>query len=601
MGSPQNSSSGFTAKGDVLRIVNPGQVEMKGFLGGRMDANRRNRLGTYITEEWLLEGFRKRPGPHPWSGEHVGKWLHAAILASESKPSDTALSEKIERIANGLMDCQAEDGYLGTYSEQDRWGTTDLPFTSWETWPVWDVWVHKYDLIGLLSYYQATSDTKALDSCKRIGDLLIEVFGEGKCDILKSGAHEGMAATSILEPVSLLYQFTGEKKYLTFCEYVIQRADAGSKLMTNLENTRSVQNVGNKKAYEMMSNYLGLIEHWRATGYERGLEAAVLAWESIARENLFITGAPDAHELFSEPGTLVPTGMCTETCVQVTWIQMNWQLLRVTGDPRYGAMLHHHYYNHMLAAQNPDGTQWGYFTPMAGKKYHDGRKHCCGSSGPRAISLIPQAAYMTAEDTLAVNLYESSTFKGDINGAGISVEQNTDYPWNGDVSMTIETDSPVRFDLQLLIPDFVQSGHIQAADQEITTLDPGTYQRISRQWSGRTDVNIRFDMPAVLHTRDYEGRERHAVSRGPIVLALEEIKADNTQPHEVIPETDALDNAFSSGWTKSGVAHAVLLKGRKLTSGGDDPSGDVDLVYKPYCEAGSNGEIVNIWLPAVEP
>jgi len=351
----------------------------------------------------------------------------------------------------------------------------------------------------------------------------------------------------------------------------------------------------------MMSNYLGLIEHWRATGYERGLEAAVLAWESIVKENLFITGAPDAHELFSEPGTLVPTGMCTETCVQVTWVQMNWQLLRATGNPRYGAMLHHHYYNHMLAAQHPDGTQWGYFTPMSGKKYHDGRKHCCGSSGPRAIALIPQVIYMTAKDKLAVNLYESSTFKGDIDGAGVVVQQRTDYPWNGDITMTIETASPVRFDLQLLIPEFVQSGHIQIADQKITTLESGTYKNISRKWSGRTDVNIRFDMPAVLHTRDYEGEMRYAVSRGPIVLALEEIEDHTMQPYEVIPEIDALDKTFSKGWTKSGARHAVLMKGKGIPSENESPFGDVDLVYRPYCEAGSNGEITNIWLPAVKP
>ena len=566
-----------------------------------MDANRENRLRTHITEEWLLEGFRKRPGPHPWSGEHVGKWLHAATLAAENKPNDIALAKKVQQITNGLMDCQTENGYLGTYSKQDRWGTTDLPFTSWQRWPVWDVWVHKYDLIGLLSYYQTTSDKKALDSCRRIGDLLIQVFGEDKRDILKSGAHEGMAATSILEPMSLLYQLTGEKKYLEFCEYVIQRADAGSKIMTNIENTRSVQSVGNRKAYEMMSNYLGLIEHWRATGYKRGLEAAKLAWESIVKENLFITGAPDAHELFSEPGTLVPTGMCTETCVQVTWIQMNWQLLRATGNPRYATMLHHHYYNHMLAAQHSEGIKWCYFTTLSGKKTYDGRRHCCGSSGPRAIALIPQITYMTAKDKLAVNLYESSTFKGDINGAGVIVQQNTDYPWNGDISMTIEATRPIRFDLQLLVPDFVQSGHIQVADKKITKLEPGTYASISRKWSGKTHVKIRFDMPTVLHTRDYEGKKRYAVSRGPIVLALEKIKADKIQPYEVIPELNSLDQAFLKGWAKSGTQHAILMKGKKVPSEGEVPSGDVDLVYKPYCEAGSNGEIINIWLPAVKP
>jgi len=134
----------------------------------------------------------------------------------------------------------------------------------------------------------------------------------------------------------------------------------------------------------------------------------------------------------------------------------------------------------------------------------------------------------------------------------------------------------------------------------LATLEPGVYQQISRKWSGKTNVKIKFDMPPALHTREYEGKKRYAVSRGPIVLALEEIRADNTQPHEVIPEIDALDQAFSKGWAESGAQHAVLMKGKKIAAEGEDPSSDVDLVYKPYCEAGSNGEIVNIWLPAVK-
>jgi len=377
---------------DVYQPAEPGQVTLNGFLGGRMDVNRDGRLLKHITEEQLLAGFRKRPGSHPWIGEHVGKWLHAAVLAWENKPDDLELKEKIQRIANGLMDCQMEDGYLGTYAKEDRWSLKQNAD--------WDVWVHKYALIGLLTYYRSTGDERALQTCKRVGDLLIRTFGdeEGKRDILKAGTHEGMAATSVLEPMSLLYQLTAEKKYLDFCEYVIRRADAGPKLLTNIEKNKTVQSVGNKKAYEMMSNYVGLIEQWRATGEKRYLNDAVLAWESIANENLFITGAVDAHEHFSEPHTLISTGPCTETCVQVTWIQMNWELLRATGDSRYAAMLHRQIYNHLLAAQNPDGINWCYFTTMEGKKEYGGEMHCCGSSGPRAVAMIPTFAYMTGHN-----------------------------------------------------------------------------------------------------------------------------------------------------------------------------------------------------------
>jgi len=583
---------------DVYKAPEPGQVSMEGFLGNRMDVNSEGRLKRHITEDMLLAGFRKRPGSHPWIGEHVGKWLHAASLAWENKQNDTTLAEKIQRIANGLMDCQMEHGYLGTYAKQDRWSPPARDG--------WDVWVHKYVLIGLLSYYRSTGDERALETCRRVGDLLIQTFGDDKRDILKSGTHRGMAATSILEPMSLLYQYTGEKKYRQFCQYIIRRADAGPKILTNIEKKRTVQSVGNKKAYEMMSNYVGLVENWRATGYERGLNAAKLAWESIASENLFITGAPDAHELFSRPHTLITTGKCTETCVQVTWIQMNWQLLRATGEPRYAAMLHHHIYNHMLAAQHPDGINWCYFTTMEGSKGYSGKMHCCGSSGPRAVALIPTFAYMTGKDKLAVNLYETSTFRANVNGTPVVVHQQTNYPWDGRIAIDVEVDQPTEFDLQLLIPNFVQSATIQVSgSKQNIPIDAGTYATVHRTWSGKTQILMDLSMPVVPHQRD----GRYALSRGPVVLALEEIQGEDAAFENVIPDVSSLQQAsckqgetgfeFANQGIWAIERHPIYLKGKRTSLENKASSSELTLVYRPYCEAGTSGQIMSVWLPMV--
>ena len=571
---------------DVYRAAEPGQVTMSGFLGERMRVNREGRLKKHITEEQLLVGFRKRPGSHPWIGEHVGKWLHAATLAWENAPTDQSLGEKIKRIAKGLIACQMDDGYLGTYAKKDRW--------SLGRGHDWDVWAHKYCLIGLLSYYRITGDEYALQSCRRIADLLIETFGDDKMDILSAGTHAGMAATSVLEPMSLLYEYTGEQKYSRFCEYVIRRADAGPKIMTNIEKTHTVQIVGNKKAYEMMSNYVGLVEYWRATGFKRGFNTAQLAWESIDNENVFLTGAPDAHEHFSKPHSLISTGNCTETCVQVTWIQMNWQLLRATGRARYAAMLHHHIYNHMTAAQNPDGINWCYFTTMEGKKSYGPKMHCCGSSGPRAIALIPTFAYMTNRDSVAVNLYETSEFRGKIKGADFVVQQKTNYPWEGDVYIKVNVDKPVEFNLQLLIPKFVRSGQIRVAGlEENVPLEPGKYVAIRRKWSGKTQVVVQFDMPIVVHER----KGRYALSRGPLVLALEEVEPKELKLQEVIPDLSYVRRQCIRKDFETGQRHPICIRGKRVSTEGASDHDKITLVYRPYCETGTSMQKFSIWLP----
>jgi len=602
---------------DVYKAPEPGQVSMEGFLGNRMEISREGRLKRHTyQEDRLLAGFRKRPGSDSWhkslnaayAGEFVGKWLHAATLAWENKPNDTALSEKIRRIANGLMDCQMKDGYLGTYLKKDRWKS--------EFEHGWDVWVHKYVLIGLLSYYRTTGDERALETCRRVGDLLIQTFGDDKRDIVKSGTHTGMASTSVLEPMSLLYQYTGEEKYREFCEYVIRRADAGPKLMTNIEKKRSVAKVGNGKGYEMMSTYVGLVENWRGTGFERGLNATKLAWESIANDHLFITGAPASDPHFSNK-PINTSGKCVETCDQVTWIQMNWQLLRATGDCRYAAMLHRHIYNHMLAAQHPDGIKWCYYNHMEGTHYpppegddwftfgYSGAMHCCGSSGPRAIALIPTFAYMTGKDKLAINLYETSTFRANVNGTPVVVHQQTNYPWDGRIAIDLEVDKPTKFDLQLLIPSFVQSATIELSGlKQNIPIKAGKYATVHRRWSGKTKIILNLPMPIVAHQRN----GRYALSRGPIILALEEIQGKAATFQTVIPDLSSLQQA---SWKQSETGfetanqriwaierHPIYLKGKRTNLENKPSSSKLTLVYRPFCEAGTSpGQTFSIWLP----
>src|SRR5437016_3586821 len=130
---------------DTFVLPAPGAVKVGGLLGERYNRNEKNRL-LHVDEEELLAGFRHRPGKQAWIGEHVGKWLHAASLAY-ANTGDPALRAKLDRVARELLKTQEPDGYLGTYIADKRFGL--YPNADW------DVWVHKYDLIGLLAYYQA--------------------------------------------------------------------------------------------------------------------------------------------------------------------------------------------------------------------------------------------------------------------------------------------------------------------------------------------------------------------------------------------------------------------------------------------------------------
>ena len=217
-----------------------------------------------------------------------------------------------------LARCQLDDGYLGTYLPKDRWTS-------------WDVWAHKYNLLGLIAYMRYTGNAAPLETCRRMADLLCNTFGDtpGKRDIIRAGEHVGMAPTSVLEPMVLLYRLTGEPRYLEFCKYVLRAWEQphGPKIISTLQQARRVDKVANGKAYEMLSCLNGALEYYRTVGEDRQLlEASLIAWQDIVDHRLYLTGTASHHEHFHDDFDLPNTGNVGETCVTVTWLQFNAQL-----------------------------------------------------------------------------------------------------------------------------------------------------------------------------------------------------------------------------------------------------------------------------------
>jgi hypothetical protein len=248
----------------------PDRVQLGGWIGNRIAGSEANRLVKIDTDR-LLASYRKRPGRQIYDGEHVGKWLHAAMLAWVNT-GDSALRAKLDYTVAELSKCQLADGYLGTYLDKDRWTK-------------WDVWAHKYNLIGLITYVQYTGNREPLLVCRRMADLLCNTFGDtpGKRDIIRAGAHVGMAPTSVLEPMVLLYRMTGEARYLDFCKYILRswEQDNGPHIISRLQELKRVDKVGDAKAYEMLSCLNGALEYYRTVGDRRILDACLNAWQDI--------------------------------------------------------------------------------------------------------------------------------------------------------------------------------------------------------------------------------------------------------------------------------------------------------------------------------
>ena len=591
------------AVADRQAFQQPDCVQLTGWVGSRIAANESNRLAKMDIDR-LLEGYRKRPGRQSWEGEHVGKWLHAATLAWVNT-GDPALRAKLDEAVIELVKCQLEDGYLGTYS---------LDGKPWGRWTEWDVWAHKYNLIGLVTYMRYTGNLTPLPACRKMADLLCNTFGDepGKRDIIPAGQHVGMAPGSVLEPMVLLYRLTGEPRYFDFAKYVLRAWEQpnGPHIVSTLLTAKRVDKVGNGKAYEMLSCLNGILEVYRTTGDAKLLEACRNAWQDIADKRLYLTGAASYGEHFHDDFDLPNVRNVGETCVTVSWLQFNAQLLRLTGEARFAEQLEKVVLNQLFGAQKPDGSAWGYYVQMEGKKPYSASLtgHCCLSSGPRGVALIPTFAASVDADGVVVNLYDAGTAHLTLrDGTPVVLTTETVYPSDGKVVIKVEAGSTELFAVKARIPAWCRESTVIVNGQpvEAKTGDDG-YAAIKRVWAKGDKVELNFKLETRVIVGDHLNAGKIAVMYGPLVLAADEaLLGTEGLPISVVgignPELSALaispEPASESvrNWPGAQVFHLNAVSRRSTATAKAGAPMEIRLI--PFADAGGLGKNYKVWLP----
>ncbi len=564
-------------------------ISFGGYLNTRLEANLIKRL-LNIDEIGILECYYNRPGKQTWVGEYTGKYLHAASRVWRSTKNEQ-LKMQMDRIVDILIACQNEDGYLGTYIPENYW--TD-----------WDVWAHKYNILGLLSYYSVTGYKPALETSIKMGDLLCKTFGEntGQRNIIKSSGHMGMASTSVLEPMTELYRFTGDKKYLDFCNYIIKAYDFENapKIITTLTTIGKVDKTANAKAYEMMSNLTGIVKLYQLTGNAKLLKAAENAWNDVAKYKLYITGTASEHEHFKDDYFLPAENEnhMGEGCVTTTWIQFSQALYNLTGEPKYVDEIEKSVYNHLFAAENPQTGCVSYYTALQGEKPYRCNidAHCCLASIPRGIAAIPELAITkSATNGLSINLYSDAKINSEIlNKQGNTFQINcgisSNFPSEGKATIVVAVPKKEFFNIALHVPTWCKNYIAQIGSQVMEGV-AGQYLNIEREWDKTTSVIVSFD----LNTQILDGGKSYpgfvAIKNGPQILAFDKsLNASIINPDQLKINYTKLNTLskllLPKNWVGSQIYSIKAIYNGK----------PVDLKLVPFADAGQTGGEVRVWI-----
>jgi len=419
----------------------------------------------------------------------------------------------------------------------------------------------------------------------------------------------GMAATSVLDPMVELYRYTGEKKYLDFCYYILDawEHENGPKIISALLSKGKVNKVANGKAYEMLSNLVGLANLYRVTGEKKFLKPVLVAWKDILSKRLYLTGTTSSWEHFQDDDVLPAANKdhIGEGCVTVTWIQLTQKLLAVTGDIKFAEQIEKSIYNHLLGAENPETGSICYYTPLMDKKPFIHYISCCTSSIPRGIALIPYFTFGNIKNIPTLMLYDSASYKETITTTEkkdieISLQVESSFPENGDAVVTVNTSQTASFPIALRVPSWSNSFIAEVGGKEYNGTAANRYLIIKRIWKSGEKIKISFKIPVHVKTggKNYPGQI--AFQRGPQVLAFDDtLNTEFLKTSQLAPENKLLVEK-SEGKSKPELlpeqwignqAYTVNVKDRKKNSSVQQ------LTMVPFADAGQTGGAIKVWLP----
>ena len=603
----------WEALNDRIPEASPSYCMRNFKVAGKLMREKSIKGNDFVPPSYTFRGFETLPEDpdHPDPDKFYGfvfqdsdfsKWIEAVgyILAGYPDP-------ELERTADEAIDivcaAQAENGYLDTYYIING---MDRIFTNLRDHHELYCFGHLAE--GAVSYYQATGKDKLLKAAERYADFIMSRFGpeEGKC--------KGYPGHEIAEMALIrLYEVTGQKKYLDLSRFFLEmrgqkpyyfdvedreRAEhEGRPYMAPKEELRFQYHQAHlpvKQQWEAVGHavravylYSGMADVARLTQDEAMYEACRKLWNNIVNEKMYITGGiggTHLGEAFSYPFDLPNDTAYSETCAAIGLVFFARRMLEIEADNRYSDVMELALYNTVLAGMALDGKSFFYVNPLEVLPEacikDDRKRHvksvrqkwfgcaCCPPNIARIVSSLGAYVYTQNEGTLFTHLYVGGNIGCMINGHSMYLSVETDFPWNGEVKITLRGESRMDGTLAFRIPGWskkaqaevrrngctlsdwgIENGEIRSVSKQLslTGVDltnvesigrlpvsekniegtlRGGYLYLTGEWHDLDEIYLTFPMEircVRANTRVREDIGRVAFLRGPVCYCVEEV------------------------------------------------------------------------------
>lgn len=525
-------------------------------------------------QNFLVAGGEKKgtfKGKMPFDDTDLYKIIEGASYSLISKPNPE-LDAYIDSIISIIKVGQEPDGYITTWFTIDRqkppaWWVKPSK-TRWEN----EVSSHELYNSGHLfeaaaAHYWATGKRNFLDIAIKNADLLVENFGPNK--LHKPPGHQ-IVETGLIK----LYHITHKPKYLELAKFFLDlRGDStthklyGEYSQDHLPVVKQTEAVGH--AVRALYMYAGMTDIAAIYKDKDYLNAVNKIWENIVNKKMYITGGLGSrheNEAFGDNYELPNLTAYNETCAAIASVFWNHRLFLLTGNSKYYDIIERTMYNGLISGISIDGKNFFYPNPTESDGKYEFNMgactrqpwfdcSCCPTNLIRFIPSIPGLIYAINKESLYVNLFVSNNAQVSIDGEKIGIAQQTDYPWNGHINISVNPEKEETFTLKLRIPGWAENKpvpgnlysylddsmskvilKINGKEAEIK-LNKG-YAEITREWNKGDKVELVLPMKVhevIANENVKADSNKVAFEYGPIVYCAEEI--DNKQISDIaIPD-----------------------------------------------------------------
>lgn len=569
----------------------------------------------------------------------LAKWLEAASFSLATHP-DAKLDAELDGIIATIAKAQQPDGYLDTYVQ------LTAPDKKWTNLFEWhELYIAGHFIEAGVAHFEATGKRTLLDVVCKLADMIGKVFGSAEGQILGYPGHEEVELALIK-----LARVTGVKRYVHLAAYFInqrgakpnyyedesKRLGVSKKLPVYFYHNRWAYLQANKPVREelepighsvrAMYLYTAMADLALEMGDDSLRSACHMLWQNLSNFHTYVTGAIGSEwngEQFSGRYDLPNDRAYAESCAGIGLVFFARRMLDLELRGEFADAMERTLFNNVLAGMALDGKTFFYVNPLEVRPAEAKRRYdqhyvktqrvpwfgcaCCPPNIARTLASLGHYTHSVMPDGLAVHLYTDCSLETTVAGAKLKLAMQTDYPWDGKVSVQVNPATATTFTLRLRLPGWctAPTAMINGESVEIAAHNRSGYLHLEREW--RTGDVVTLDFPMTVQRIRAHPHVVHdvgcvALQRGPLVFCVEQIDNGDQLGLLRLPQGTQLKARFDAallGGTMviEGAAERLQPANSELYSTAEPKVVPAKIKAVPYCLWNNRGEgEMRVWI-----